>query len=94
MKCGNNINRDKVPSILSFSRASPMVHIGSGEFLRIFLGSMVWYHACVPGKTPVIPHGASGPAGLGVVPLSLIIWLSHLLLPLMNNTCNSLPLTN
>ena len=81
MKCGE---QDKVPNILSFSRASSMVHIGSGEILkRIFLGSAMSQHPCVPGRTPVISHGAGGSAGLVDVSLSLYSWHTHTLLPLM-----------
>ena len=84
MKCGNNINRDKVPNILSFSRASSMVHIGSGEFLkRILLGSVMSQHTCVPGRTPIISHRTSGSAGLDETSLSLYSWYTHTLLPLM-----------
>ena len=81
MKCGEKV---KVPNILSFNRASSMVHIGSGEVLkRIFLGSVMSQHTCVPERTPVISHGASGSAGLDEAPLSLYSWFSHILLPLM-----------
>ena len=61
-----------------------MVHIGSGEILkRIFLGSVMSQHTCVPGRTPIISHGTSGSAGLDEASLSLYSWYTHTLLPLM-----------
>ena len=61
-----------------------MVHSGSSEIhKRIFLGSGMSQHPCVPGRTPIISHRAGGSAGLVDVSKSLYSWYTQSFLPLM-----------